>query len=277
MSAHTSARFNSWINQAVKTGQLKTGYKYKRTWISFAVLSRIVSAFLLRAIEQGTLSWDITIAKCLSMVLVASLGAQSGDVCRSGGYTGGQYMQYRHVELHIDSDEPTFANLRAIVTLEFKKGHKTDENVERIRHLSALGSSSHIDPIAWILVHALCHGLVVGTTLQDMLDRAFAREDRKVEWLHPNCPVLACFTQKSGPGLRVDIDQPANPQQLLNSIKQMGTAAQMLGRVYTHALHLGHRRDTALLPADANASMNIEQARQTLSHTGTALNKGVTD
>jgi hypothetical protein len=48
-----------------------------------------------------------------------------------------EYMQYRHtIVLYIDGDQPTLANLRAIIAVEFAKGHKIADNEETQHHLS---------------------------------------------------------------------------------------------------------------------------------------------
>jgi hypothetical protein len=61
-----------------------------------------------------------------------------------------EYMQYCYIVLYIDGDQLTLANLRAIITLEFAKGHKIANNKETEHHLSLLRDphNSHICPIA---------------------------------------------------------------------------------------------------------------------------------
>ena len=162
---HEAARFKTWLDQAKRAGRLTQGSWKKRTWIGYAVLSRLVRAYLTRGIEQGTVNWDIIVAKCLSMVLVASLGSRTGDVALSGKYKGTTYyMQYRHIELFVEGDEPIYSNIRARVTLEYEKGHKQELNYETIRHFRPVEGShnSHMCPIAWLLVHSLRHSLIAG-------------------------------------------------------------------------------------------------------------------
>ncbi|TKA38536.1 hypothetical protein B0A54_09471 [Friedmanniomyces endolithicus] len=130
----------------------------KKTWIGFAVLSRLVRAFLTRASDQGVQNWDVAIAKCLSVVLVGGLGARTGDVVLATGYKDKDYyLQYRHIELYIEGDEPTFANLRARIKLEFSKCHKETANEEIFHRFRPLleAHDSHMCPIAWLLVHCL--------------------------------------------------------------------------------------------------------------------------
>ena len=248
MGSHESARFKVFLDQAVKDGKIKTGKWRKSTWIGFAVLSRLVSSYLSHNIKHGSLNWDITIAKCLSLVLISALGARSGDVARSLHYKGQEYLQWRHVQLHLVGSQPSLANVRATITLQYQKFHKIADNKEAVYYLSPLGTAehNHMCPIAWLLVHALRHSLVADETLQGVLDRAFARSDRQIEWLYPERPVLAAFDQKLA--LHIDLDRPATVHQPLEATKQMGVIAGMLDRAYTHALRFGHARDVAQLP-----------------------------
>ena len=275
MGPHESARFKVWLEQAVKDGKLKIGTWKKRVWIGFAVLSRLVSSLLSHKIQHGSINWDIQIAKCLSVVLISALGARSGDVTRSNHYTGQEFLQWRHVHLHIVGDQPVLANVRATITLEFQKGHKIADNEEMQYNLSPLGSAehNHMCPIAWLLVHALRHSLVADETLQDVLDRAFARTDRQIEWLYPNRPVLAAFSMTKKH--HVNLDKPATPVQIWDTIKEMGVIAGMLDRAYPHAMRLGYARDVAQLPTFTGH--NIENVRQSLGHTAKSALRGVTD
>lgn len=68
----------------------------------------------------SSVRWDVVVVKCLSVVLAASLGCRSGDVTRSLGYTGTEYLQWRHIDLPLRRG-PEYLNLQAIVTLEFQK------------------------------------------------------------------------------------------------------------------------------------------------------------
>lgn len=275
MGSHESARFKVFLDQAVKDGKIKVGKWKKSTWIGFAVLSRLVSSYLSHNIKHGSLNWDIPIAKCLSLVLISALGARSGDVFRSMHYKGQEYLQWRHVRLHLVGSQPSLANVRATITLQYQKFHKIADNEETEYYLSPLGTTehNHMCPIAWLLVHALRHSLVADETLQGVLDRAFARSDRRIEWLYPNRPVLAAFDQS--PAYHVDLDRSATTHQPLETTKQMGVIAGMLDRAYAHALRFGHARDVAQLPT--SVGNNTENARQSLGHNTSSLHGGVTD
>lgn len=70
----------------------------------------LVRPFLEDSHKHGCTSWDVMIAKCLPAVLIASLGARSGDVARSDMYTGSEYMRWHHIELSSEGC-PGFRNL----------------------------------------------------------------------------------------------------------------------------------------------------------------------
>ncbi|CAF9942527.1 MAG: hypothetical protein ALECFALPRED_009791 [Alectoria fallacina] len=142
-------------------------------------------------------TWDIVVAKCLSVVPVASLGCRSGNVARSNGDVGFEYMQWRHIDLFYEG-EPTYLNLRATVTLKFQKGFKDTRNQEFLRYSRPLEdlSSQYFCPIAWIMVHALHDGSVSGSTLNEVLDDATTTQGLRVKQKSPDLPVLSAFAHE---------------------------------------------------------------------------------
>lgn len=273
---HDSVRFQSWLDGAVREKRLTRGRWQKQTWIGFATLSRMVRAYLERAIPSGTINWDLTIARCFSSVPVASLGVRAGDLAQSGGYDGEEYIKYEDVELFIDGDEAVFTNLRVQITVKYAKGKKDEHNEDDVHFLRPLNGphNCHVCPIALLLVHSLRHSLVNGKTLQDVLNHAADRSDRRIEWLYPNRPILAAFES-----YRCELDKPASTGQLSHSIKHMGLAAGMFDRAYVHALRLGAARDVAHLPSAMfdRSGLTSEVVRQTLHHSETSFKTGVTE
>jgi len=179
--------------------------------------------------------------------------------------------------LFIDGDAATFANLRAEVILAFRKGEKDKHNSGTTSYLRPLNEAhnTHMCPIALLMVHALRHSLVEGRDLQDILDRAFARSDRRVVWLYPQRPVIVAF---GGKGL-LQLDKPASAGQACDTLKAMALIGGMLDRAYTHALRSGAARDLAHLKHAAfdGSGMANSNVRQSLSHTHAAYTSGVTE
>jgi hypothetical protein len=89
-----------------------------------------VGAFLVRklatalpndALREGTVNWDTTTAKTLSIVLVAALGSRIGDVTVNSLNTNDTpYLCYEDIALKLSQDD----NLTAVVLLRNEKGDK---------------------------------------------------------------------------------------------------------------------------------------------------------
>lgn len=106
--------------------------------VIFATLITLARAWLAHYHTHGTTNWDVVLSRLLSIVLISSLAARDGDVVRSNIYKGAEYMQYRHVDLYLEGNEPVFEALRAVVTIEYAKGHKNTHGAERKVYLRPL-------------------------------------------------------------------------------------------------------------------------------------------
>ncbi|KAI3398505.1 hypothetical protein diail_9029 [Diaporthe ilicicola] len=280
MTPHDGARFKAFTIQAVKEKRLIKGTWRKRTWIGFVTLSRMIRVFLEHFIQNGAWNFDVVISKCLSVVLIASLGGRSGDVARSDGYSGVEHMKYKDIELYLEAEageQPQFRHLRATVTIEYAKGDKDTINENHVRYFRPLDDvqSIHVCPIALLLVHALRNGLVHGTTLEEVLSHTAGRPDLHVEWKHPERPILTAIARKPS---RCDLDVVTSPHQVLNTIKQMGLISGMLSRVYAHSLRLGAIRDyTHLTKPVSDIGVSSDDIRRFAGHTHTSMVKGVTE
>ncbi|KAK9359566.1 hypothetical protein V1504DRAFT_457655 [Lipomyces starkeyi] len=67
-------------------------------------------------------------------------------------------------------------------------------------------------PIALLLIHALRHGLVLGSTVEQVLEYAANASDAKVVWLFPDRPLFASFSHNSTN--KCDLDKPAGNEQV---------------------------------------------------------------
>lgn len=278
ITRHDSLRLQTFIDDAVKAGRLTKGSWRKRTWLGFVTLSQMVRAFLEHYLDKGCVSWDIIVAKCLAVTLVGALGCRSGDLALSPKYENLECLLFRHIQLTIEGETTNLRNVRGVITLESTKGFKDVRNADVVHYLRPLDEteSQHVCPIIWLLVHALRNGLVYGNTLPEVLDRAFIRPDRLIEWTQPTLPVLPAFTHDSS--IRCDLAKPARPGQLLATIKQMGLVSNILCRVYTHATRLGAIRDIAHLPkSNETFGYVTDEHRQVMQHSTTSFSKGLTE
>ncbi|KAJ5910250.1 hypothetical protein N7504_004893 [Penicillium tannophilum] len=262
---HDESRFQTWIDDTIQEGRLLNGASFVRTWIGFATLSRMIRSFIEHKVAKGCWSWDIVVAKCFSVTLVAGLGVRSGDVARSAHYADTYCLHWEDVRLYIEGQIADIKHLRAEVTLKTTKGLKDSLNKDIIFYLRPLDDADcHACPVTWMLVHALRHGLVLGTTLSDVLKLALLRPDHVIQWTYPSYPVLTAFTKSSH---RCDLAQPARTHQLLYTIKEMGLIAKILGRIYMHATRLGAIRDVTHLPKiDEGSGFVTDIHRQIMHH-----------
>ncbi|KAK9245323.1 hypothetical protein V1506DRAFT_521936 [Lipomyces tetrasporus] len=274
---HFSLRnFHTFIDNAVRAGRLMRGLWNRRVWLNFMTVSRMGRAWLEHHHNHGTVNWDITLARLMSVVLVTSLGCRAGDAARSQFYEGTEFMQYRHVELQLEG-EPKLENLRARFTIEFSKGSKDKKNDDFDLYLRPLDDSRypHMCIVSLLLIHALRHGLVVGSSILDVLEHAANTADGRVIWTFPDRPVLCAITSTGV--RRCDLDRPARTSQLLDSVKQMGLVSNILTRVYVHATRLGAAQDVAHLPQAEGLGFATNEVRQSLGHHNSAFQRGITE
>jgi hypothetical protein len=108
ITGYDSERLQTFIADAVNQGRLFKGHWNERTWLGFTTLSRMVRECLKHFIAKGCSSWDVIVAKCLSITLVAALGARAGDVSRSYGYHNDEFLQWGYIRLYVDAESDIF-------------------------------------------------------------------------------------------------------------------------------------------------------------------------
>ena len=80
-------------------------------------------ALLGDSLENGTFNWDITVYKTLSIVLISTLGARSGDVALFTNYDGAEYLRYEHIRL-VRLEDDGERSIGMHIELQYRKGHK---------------------------------------------------------------------------------------------------------------------------------------------------------
>jgi hypothetical protein len=102
-----------------------------------------------------------------------------------------------------------------------------------------------ICPVRLLLIVALRLGGVHAITIDEVLRKAAARNDKTVQWVHPKRPVLCAF---GGMGSRVLLETPANSHQLSHTMAHAAPIAGFLvTSIRSHDLRRGAAQDAANL------------------------------
>lgn len=83
-------------------------------------------------------------------------------------------------------------------------------------------------PIKLLLITALRLGNVEKRSIDDLLLSTQAREDKTVQWVHPERPVFVAFADKDAV---VEPDRPAGDLQLAKTLVQVGDSAGLLTKL----------------------------------------------
>lgn len=70
----------------LKDGKITNDPSREKQWLGAHVIGGMAKAILMDAVDNGTLSWDVTICRVLSIVLISALCTRSGDVAQTTLY-----------------------------------------------------------------------------------------------------------------------------------------------------------------------------------------------
>jgi hypothetical protein len=120
------------IDELEKNGILTSEPKREKQWVSAYMVKRLVAVHLTDAIETGTRSWDVTVSKALSVVLLAALACRSGEVGHSQYYDNLACLCFKDITIKIDNrdreaqhdNDSVINRLQARVVLRFEKFKK---------------------------------------------------------------------------------------------------------------------------------------------------------
>ena len=203
ISAHEKARLHTFFDDEFKAGRLYRGLAQQRVFITCSIMNKLGRDWLKHHEDNGTANWDVTLAQLMSIVLMASLGCRAGDISRSEDYHGDEYLKWKNIELTLRSSGTDLTGIEAIFTLPYTKAKKKIGNADRVVNIKALTrpGTFHLCPMHLLLIHALRHGLVYGSTIQEVMAHTHTHPTRQVQWRHPERAVTVqlrhacqCFT-----------------------------------------------------------------------------------
>jgi hypothetical protein len=124
LSKHERLRIQTTIHKLFHEGKLTKDPAYERNYIGVFLVRKLTTALFKDALTCGTRSWDVTLAKILSIVLTSALAARTGDL------TVGDldvhelpFLAYKDITLKLNKGAK-LVNLVASVVIRNEKGKK---------------------------------------------------------------------------------------------------------------------------------------------------------
>ncbi|KAK5256924.1 hypothetical protein LTR16_002062 [Cryomyces antarcticus] len=267
-------RISSLFNKLLADKKLTKDPVREKQWLGCGVVHRLSLALIRDSLTHRTRSWDTTLYKALSLVLMAALSARGGDIARMGDYhnKGSICLCWKHVCVKVVrvDNQTAFA---AEITLAFTKGNKDDPKKNKVVRIDSLVEPSwNVScPVKLLLIVALRIGVTSETSIDDVIANAEKRVDKKIIWAYPEWPVQPRFKAW---GSGVHEDQPASSIQFRANLIEAAGLAGIVDGVTTQDVRRGSARDVAYLPSLQYPS--VDAAASSLGHTEASKKKGIT-
>ncbi|KAF7189366.1 hypothetical protein HII31_09344 [Pseudocercospora fuligena] len=270
LSKHEALRIDATIQKLIDDGKVTKDLVREKQWLTCQVMKRMITVIFEDAINNGTKSWDVTLAGCLGLALQAAITSRAGDFRRSSHYQGEQYLKWENIELKATGDREN-PRLAMLVTLYFRKGFKRDSSKATKIELRQLPSDedSAVDVTKLLVAYALRVGAVQETNWVNLIDAVLSRPSRRFIWQKPSTPVFYAYTKSQ----QLDFDNPAPVDQQNRFLRRGASLMGMLQLPVSHDIRRGSAADAYSLESFGNA----ENARMSLGHGNSSLGKGITD
>ena len=124
LSKHECTRIDSLVDSLAAEGSLTRGRRRdKYQWIGASMIEKMSRAWFQAALDDGCLSWDVTIHKGLTVVLQSALACRAGDMTLSRGYTN-EFMQWIDITMKLAPGDDSLDGIQLTCLLRFEKNHK---------------------------------------------------------------------------------------------------------------------------------------------------------
>lgn len=124
LSKNECSRIDGLVSGLAGEGSLTRGRRRKEYhWIGASMVEKMSRAWFQTALEDGCLSWDITIHKALMVVLQSALACRSVDITRSRGYTE-ESMRWDDIKMKLTHGDDSLDGVQLTCIIKFEKGHK---------------------------------------------------------------------------------------------------------------------------------------------------------
>jgi hypothetical protein len=118
LSPHQSLRISTVIDKLLKNGEITAEPARIKQWVTAGLVLRLANFWLMNALTEGTMSWDITISRLLSLVLMAACACRAGEIARSTKYVKMECLCWKDVDMRFDPAKDKFV---VRITLRFQK------------------------------------------------------------------------------------------------------------------------------------------------------------
>lgn len=124
VSPHESKRIDATINDLLVSGKLTKDPIREKCWIGASLVRKLVTALFQDSLVAGTLNWDVTIYRALSIVFIAALATRAGDITRSSLDTQLRpYLCYSDITMKLVNGTDII-NIEAQIIIRNKKVYK---------------------------------------------------------------------------------------------------------------------------------------------------------
>jgi hypothetical protein len=255
-------------------GLVSTSPIREKQWVSSLLVSSLNNVQLKDAIENGTTSWDVVIAKCLSLSMMTATGSRAGDLAVSNGYTEEASTRLSDMVIKVSKSDDGQIIFRSRLTLRFVKGHKNNNSKNHVVALDSTLDPYHnsLDPVKLLLALTLRTGAVEVNSIDQLITDTLARPDRTIQWKHPQWPLHPQFYAH---GSGVKSDKPAFVVQFTKSLQAAATTAGIDVKLRAHNIRRGAAREASKLPS--TGTQGLEGARTLLAHSHGTMLRGVTE
>ncbi|KFY24325.1 hypothetical protein V493_05304 [Pseudogymnoascus sp. VKM F-4281 (FW-2241)] len=273
LSKHDSSRISSVFDIMLQEGRLTTEPSQHHNWVGVYILRQIVTAMFQDALCEGTLSWDVTLSKCTSIVLTSALSCRAGDITTDPlDDQPLPFLCYRDITMRLLGGEGV-ENIIAEVVIRNEKFKKRNQQENRTVILHCLGSENVMCPIKLLLILALRSGNIdAAVSIEQVIAKAQSRRDRKVIWKNPLQPVVCAITPQ---GAALQLNKPAHRTQISRNIADGGLLAGVLAPLTSHDLRRGAARDIANMKHSFKG-LATEAIATVLGHSKKAYDRGTT-
>ncbi|KAK6002407.1 hypothetical protein QM012_002045 [Aureobasidium pullulans] len=270
-----SARYSlgSLLQTMETNGDVTRMPRRHKQWISAELISHMTYALFQEALTNGTTSWDLTIAKSLSLSVQCVTGARAGDLVKANGCADDMVVKLKDFVIKVVTS-PDGVFFRARLVLRFTKGKKHDPCRN---HVIAIQSSldpklNTTDPIKLVLLLGLRTGALQARSIQEVINTALTKQDGLVQWAQPEWPLHPAFESNAS---AVISSSPTTGSQLGHTLNEAAKLTGINEPLIPHDIRRGAARDMYRLPSLSIAGSSAAQTL--LDHSESSLRSGVTD